>query len=84
MKLSSETCILITGGASGIGLLVGRALARKGCRVMVWDVNESALSRAEADAKADGLDIRGMRCDVSDRDAVYRAAEAVRNRNNFV
>ncbi len=78
MKLSSETRVLITGGASGIGLLVGRALARKGCRVTVWDVNESALARAEADAKADGLDIRGMLCDVSDRDAVYRAAEAVR------
>lgn len=80
MEKLSGSLFVITGGASGIGLLTARGLAAKGCRVVVWDVNGSALARVEQEAQADGLDIRGMQCDVSDREAVYRAAEEVRTR----
>ncbi len=34
---------LVTGGASGIGLAVARRLVREGARLILWDINPSAL-----------------------------------------
>jgi all-trans-retinol dehydrogenase (NAD+) len=45
--------------------------------VVVWDLNGAALEALEAEARKEGLSIRGMACDVSDRGAVYARAEAL-------
>jgi len=34
---------LITGGASGLGRLLGAELARRGSRVILWDIDEDRL-----------------------------------------
>lgn len=67
--------VLITGGASGIGLLVGRRLLAAGAaRLVVWDVHRAALSAVVAELAAAGYDVRGDLVDVADpvqvRDAV--------------
>ncbi|MBV9968201.1 MAG: SDR family NAD(P)-dependent oxidoreductase, partial [Alphaproteobacteria bacterium] len=36
----------VTGGASGIGLALGRAFAEAGCNVMLADIEEKALDAA--------------------------------------
>jgi all-trans-retinol dehydrogenase (NAD+) len=51
--------------------------ARRGARVAVWDLNGAALEALEAEARKEGLRIRGMVCDVSDRAAVYAQAETL-------
>ncbi|HTV88116.1 MAG TPA: SDR family NAD(P)-dependent oxidoreductase [Stellaceae bacterium] len=67
----------VSGGASGIGLALGRALAEAGARVMLADVEEQALADAVAGLKGGNLpDVRGIACDVRDCAAVERAAEA--------
>jgi NAD(P)-dependent dehydrogenase (short-subunit alcohol dehydrogenase family) len=67
----------VTGGASGIGLGLGRALAEAGARVMLADVEERALDEAVASLKLGNLpEVRGIVCDVRDYGAVERAAEA--------
>ena len=43
---------MITGGASGMGLLTGEKLAEQGANVALLDVNEEALAAAEAKIKA--------------------------------
>ena len=68
----------VTGGASGIGLGLGRALAKAGARVMLADIEEEALNEAVASLTGGDLpEVRGIVCDVRDYAAVERAAEAV-------
>lgn len=66
--MSSERCVVVTAGASGIGLAIARAFATDGARVHICDVDEDAL-RAVSDT---GPSITGTVCDVSDRAAVER------------
>lgn len=63
---------VITGGASGIGRLMAQALAARGARVTVWDINGAALERVVAEL---GGTARGVVCDVADRAQVYARAE---------
>jgi len=71
---------VITGGASGIGRLIGIGMAERGARVVAWDLNAEALQAFEAEGRARGLDLSGVVCDVSDREAVYRIARETEER----
>jgi NAD(P)-dependent dehydrogenase (short-subunit alcohol dehydrogenase family) len=66
----------ITGGASGIGLAMGRAFAEAGMRVMLADIEAKALERAIATFKGNLPEVRGVVCDVRDYAAVEHAAQA--------
>lgn len=71
--------ILITGGASGIGRLMGKKLAALGGRISVWDINTGNLDKVVAELNATGGEpARGFLCDVSQRETVYRVAEETR------
>ena len=66
----------VTGGASGIGLALGRAFAEAGMKVMLADVERRALDAALKDLHDFGPNVRGVSCDVADADSVERAALA--------
>lgn len=66
----------ITGGASGIGLALGRAFAGLGMKVMLADIDRDALEKAVSQLGETGAELSGVVCDVSDRTAVQRAAQA--------
>ena len=66
----------VTGGASGIGLALGRAFAEAGCKVMLADIEKTALDAALASFSGTGREIRGIVCDVADPASVDIAAEA--------
>jgi NAD(P)-dependent dehydrogenase (short-subunit alcohol dehydrogenase family) len=66
----------VTGGASGIGLALGRAFGEAGCKVMLADIEKAALDAAVASLAGSGLEIRGVVCDVADPTSVDAAAEA--------
>ena len=74
MKNIIDKLVVVTGGTSGIGRLMALDLAERGARVVVWDRNKAALEETEQTGKNRGLFVRAMYCDVSDREAVYRAA----------
>src|SRR5215467_6064971 len=65
----------VTGGASGIGLALGRALAEAGCKVMLADIEKAALDAAVASLSGSGPEIGGVVCDVADAASVDAAAE---------
>jgi NAD(P)-dependent dehydrogenase (short-subunit alcohol dehydrogenase family) len=65
----------VTGGASGIGLALGRAFAEAGCKVMLADIEKAALDAAVASLSGSGREIRGIVCDVADPASVDAAAE---------
>jgi NAD(P)-dependent dehydrogenase (short-subunit alcohol dehydrogenase family) len=60
--------VIITAGASGIGLQTARAFVEEGAKVHVCDVDEAALAALQTSDPALGRTV----CDVSDRDAVAR------------
>ena len=66
----------VTGGASGIGLALGRAFAEAGMKVMLADIETDALASAVKSLHGLGPDVRGVACDVVDPDSVERAAKA--------
>jgi len=79
-KLASPaTGVVITGGASGIGLATAHALAAVGRAVALWDINAEGAERAARDiAERYGVTAIGLRVDLRDPQAVTPAAIATR------
>jgi NAD(P)-dependent dehydrogenase (short-subunit alcohol dehydrogenase family) len=64
MELENQV-LIVTGGASGIGLEACRALAREGARVVVADFDLDGAERVAADLRAAGAQAFAFRVDVS-------------------
>ena len=75
MENFDERATVITGGANGIGFATAREFARRGARVMLGDIDRSALDDAVAILRADGVDAYGVVCDVRRLDDVERLAD---------
>jgi NAD(P)-dependent dehydrogenase (short-subunit alcohol dehydrogenase family) len=71
--LSGKT-VVITGGASGIGLGMAEAFGREGMNVMIADIEPAALERAVAELRNKQVRVEGVRADVASRDSVRAAA----------
>ena len=65
----------VTGAASGICLALARALASKGAKVMLADIEEDALDAALRDLADSGANARSIACDVSNPISVMNAAD---------
>jgi NAD(P)-dependent dehydrogenase (short-subunit alcohol dehydrogenase family) len=74
-ELAGKTAF-VTGGASGIGLALGRAFAEAGMKVMLADVEADALAAAVKSLHNVGPEVRGVVCDVADPVSVEDAAKA--------
>ncbi len=75
---------VITGGASGIGLATARALAARGTRLVLADIEPRTLERAVADLAAEGAAVEGVACDVGREADVQRLADAAFSRMGAV
>lgn len=71
---------IVTGGASGLGLAMTKALMAEGARVAIFDIDGTALTRMQAQLQGIGGDpaVLPVRCDVSDEGSVSAAIERVR------
>jgi NAD(P)-dependent dehydrogenase (short-subunit alcohol dehydrogenase family) len=70
---------LITGGNSGIGLGMARAVAEAGADVAIWGTNATKNAAAKAELVKSGRKVLALQCDVSDEKAVEAAfAETLR------
>jgi NAD(P)-dependent dehydrogenase (short-subunit alcohol dehydrogenase family) len=76
MRALAGKTAFVTGGASGIGLALGRAFAEAGMKVMLADIDADALAGAVESLQDSGRDVRGVACDVADAASVAQAAEA--------
>src|SRR5690606_12266791 len=64
----------ITGAASGIGLGMAHALARRGMKIVLADIEKEALATAKADLEQRQAEVVAIELDTSDRAAVADAA----------
>lgn len=63
--------VIVTGGASGIGLATARRFASEGARIVLADINLQSLKKAEEDVKHAGASAVWLsQCDVSKEDQV--------------
>jgi len=70
---------LITGGASGIGKLMGRELLRKGLGILViWDFNEVLLKDTVVEFENEGYKVYSFIVNVMDTESVITTAQIVK------
>ena len=67
---------VVTGGASGIGKGIVKALLRRGATVVIADIEEPVLERAVEELSPLGP-VEGVRTDVSDEHSVTALADRV-------
>lgn len=78
MNLSGKT-VVVTGGASGIGLATSKALAAVGADVIVTDLNATAGEAAAAEIRASGGKARFHVLDVTKPASAAALAENIQN-----
>ena len=79
----SDSVAVVTGGASGIGKGIVGALLRHGAKVVIADIEQSAIDETVAEMGAHG-DITGIRTDITDEASVKALADAVYERHGKV
>ena len=72
MARFTDKVILITGGASGIGLATSKAFAAEGAKVVIADLNADKVEEAVAAIRGSGGQVTGIATDVTDFSACER------------
>ena len=79
MTKIKNSCVLITGGASGIGRIMGRMALERGARKLaIWDIDEEKMAVAAAEFATLGS-VATYKVDVSDSAAVEAAYARTRS-----
>ncbi len=76
---------LITGGASGIGKLMGKELLLKGlAKLIIWDVNEDLMKSTIDEFRAEGFDVDAYNVNVMDTQSVIATAKLLKEANTTI
>src|ERR1051325_6619005 len=75
MKEFTGKVAVITGAASGIGRGLAERCAREGMRVVLADIETTALQQAESELKATGATMLAVPTDVSRAESVAALAD---------
>jgi NAD(P)-dependent dehydrogenase (short-subunit alcohol dehydrogenase family) len=67
--------VIVTGGASGLGLAYAEVLAAHGARVTLIDVDAAGVSEQASRLVGEGLNVRGAVADVTDHASLDRAID---------
>ena len=77
MKIK-DTNVLITGGASGIGKIMGRMALEKGAKsLIIWDVNQETLESTAAEFASRGR-VHTYKVDITNSELVAKTYEQVK------
>lgn len=68
---------LVTGGTHGIGMAIGKLLARAGARLCVNDLSQEKLDECSATFRKEGLDLFTLRFNVTDEADVDRGISLI-------
>lgn len=76
----SHKVMIVSGGASGLGLAAGVKFAKNGYNIVLIDIDEEKGKKAEEQIKSMGQDAIFVKCDISDKKQVERAAQITKER----
>jgi 3-oxoacyl-[acyl-carrier protein] reductase len=76
MELKDKVA-LVTGGAQGIGKIVGEELARQGAHVILGDVNLEGAEKSADEIKKNGLSAFAVELNVTDAGGVQKCFDSV-------
>src|SRR5690554_5333983 len=78
MEFSGKT-VLITGGASGIGKIMGRKALERGAKALIiWDINQEGIEAVKSEFAPLKANIIGYRVDVSNVEQIEKTADQTR------
>ncbi|HYD95771.1 MAG TPA: SDR family oxidoreductase [Noviherbaspirillum sp.] len=80
MKNFKDKVAVITGGASGFGREFASIGAGLGMKLVLADVQQEALDKAQSELEAQGAQVLAMRCDVRKAEQVKALADATMDR----
>lgn len=75
MKNFKGKVAVVTGGASGIGFALAKVLGREGMKLVIADIETTALRAAERALRVAGHEVLAVRTDVSKASSVQRLAD---------
>jgi short-subunit dehydrogenase len=70
--------ILITGGASGIGKIMGKLALQRGAELVIWDINQSSIDQTVKELELFGK-INAYQVDISDIEQIKTTSAKVRS-----
>lgn len=71
--------VLITGGCSGIGKIMGRKSLERGCqKLIIWDINEDGLAKTKEEFASLGGEVFIFKVDISNLDSIKINSQRVR------
>jgi 3-hydroxybutyrate dehydrogenase len=75
-----ERVTIITGSARGIGFEIGKVFAKNGAKVVLSDLNEMAVVEAAEKLQSEGLDVTGLKADVTKEEDIIQLIESTQNK----
>jgi NAD(P)-dependent dehydrogenase (short-subunit alcohol dehydrogenase family) len=76
----SNKVMIVSGGASGLGLAAAEKFARNGYNIVIIDINDEKGAIAVEKIKAIGTDAVYCHCDISSKEEVQKAAQTAKQR----
>jgi NAD(P)-dependent dehydrogenase (short-subunit alcohol dehydrogenase family) len=76
----AERAALVTGGSSGIGLAVARALGQDGYGITLSARKPDKLEAAAEELRGDGIDVEAAHANMADEDDIKRVAQTHKDR----
>lgn len=69
--------VVVTGGASGIGLAISREFGKNGAKIALLDVDKKSLDDRVKELEGEGIETMGVFCDVTDEVGCQKSFDAV-------
>jgi len=76
----SNKVMIVSGGASGLGLAAAEKFAKNGYNIVLIDINEEKGKKAEQKIKGMGVDAVFCKCDISNKEEVQKAAKVTKEK----
>ncbi|SFP81075.1 SDR family NAD(P)-dependent oxidoreductase [Parafilimonas terrae] len=76
----SNKVLIVSGGASGLGLAAAEKFAKNGYSAVLIDIDEVKGKKAEEKIRSMGVDAIFCKCDISNKEEVQQAAQQAKER----
>ena len=81
MSQIKDSTVLITGGASGIGKLMGEICLQEGAkRLIIWDIDREKMDEFASELFSKGFEVHTYNTDVSSLDEIFMAAADIKQK----